>query len=135
MNRVDRLMAMIVHLQSRRLVRAEDIAAHFEISVRTVYRDIAALGEAGIPILGEAGVGYGLAKGYYLPPVMFTAEEASALFMGGKLVEHLTDASLRKHMESALLHSSRDGVAEFWECLSYAILWFNALLGIGICFA
>ena len=103
MNRVDRLMAMIVHLQSRRLVRAEDIAAHFEISVRTVYRDIAALGEAGVPILGEAGVGYGLAKGYYLPPVMFTAEEASALFMGGKLVEHLTDASLRKHMESALL--------------------------------
>ena len=103
MNRVDRLMAMIVHLQSRRLVRAEDIAAHFEISVRTVYRDIAALGEAGIPIMGEAGVGYGLAKGYYLPPVMFTAEEASALFMGGKLVEHLTDASLRKHMDSALL--------------------------------
>lgn len=103
MNRVDRLMAIVVHLQGRRLVRAEDIAAHFEVSVRTVYRDIAALGEAGIPILGEAGVGYGLAKGYYLPPVMFTAEEASALSMGAKLVEHLTDASLRKHMESALL--------------------------------
>jgi predicted DNA-binding transcriptional regulator YafY len=103
MNRVDRLMAMVVHLQGRRVVRAEDIAAHFEISVRTVYRDIAALGEAGIPIMGEAGVGYGLAKGYHLPPVMFTAEEASALFMGGKLVDHLTDASLRKQMESALL--------------------------------
>src|SRR5712671_5222842 len=103
MNRVDRLMAMVVHLQGRRLVRAEDIAAHFEISVRTVYRDIAALGEAGIPVMGEAGVGYGLAKGYHLPPVMFTAEEASALFMGGKLVDHLTDASLRKQMESALL--------------------------------
>ena len=103
MNRVDRLMAMVVHLQGRRVVRAEDIAAHFEISVRTVYRDIVALGEAGIPIMGEAGVGYGLAKGYHLPPVMFTAEEASALFMGGKLVDHLTDASLRKQMESALL--------------------------------
>jgi len=103
MNRVDRLMAMVVHLQGRRLVRAEDIAAHFEISVRTVYRDIVALGEAGIPIMGEAGVGYGLAKGYHLPPVMFTAEEASALFMGGKLVDYLTDASLRKQMESALL--------------------------------
>src|SRR5258708_2119624 len=73
MNRVDRLMAIVVHLQGRRLVRAEDIAAHFEISVRTVYRDIAALGEAGIP------------------------------FMGGKLVDYLTDASLRKQMESALL--------------------------------
>src|SRR6266404_758531 len=103
MNRVDRLMAMVVRLQSRRVVRAEDIAADFEISVRTVYRDIVALGEAGIPILAEPGVGYGLAKGYHLPPVMFTAEEASALFMGGKLVDHLTDASLRKQMESALL--------------------------------
>ena len=96
-------MAIVVRLQSRRVVRAEDIAAHFEISVRTVYRDIAALGEAGIPIMAEAGVGYSLVKGYHLPPVMFTAEEASALSIGGKLVEHLTDASLRKQMESALV--------------------------------
>ncbi len=103
MNRVDRLMAMVLHLQSRRVVRAEDIAADFEISVRTVYRDLAALGEAGIPIMAEAGIGYSLVKGYHLPPVMFTAEEASALFMGSKLVENLTDASLRTHMESALL--------------------------------
>src|SRR6266699_2641024 len=103
MNLVDRLIAIAVRLQSRRVVRAEDIAAHFEISVRTVYRDLAALGEAGIPIMAEAGVGYSLVKGYHLPPVMFTAEEASALFTGGKLVEHLTDASLRKQMESALM--------------------------------
>jgi predicted DNA-binding transcriptional regulator YafY len=103
MNRVDRLMAIALRLQSRRLVRAEDLADHFEISVRTVYRDMAALGEAGIPIISEAGVGYSLVKGYHLPPVMFTAEEASALSIGGKLVEHLTDASLRREMESALL--------------------------------
>src|SRR5437899_8618905 len=103
MNRVDRLMAIVVRLQSRRVVRAEDIAADFEISVRTVYRDLVALSEAGIPIVAEAGVGYSLVKGYHLPPVMFTAEEASALSIGGKLVEHLTDASLRKQMESALL--------------------------------
>jgi predicted DNA-binding transcriptional regulator YafY len=96
-------MATIVHLQSRRVVRAEDIAARFEISVRTVYRDLAALGEAGIPIMAEAGLGYSLVKGYHLPPVMFTAEEASALSLSGKLVEHLTDASLRKQMESALM--------------------------------
>src|SRR5262249_17364585 len=86
-----------------RVVRAEDLATDFEISVRTVYRDIAALGEAGIPIMAEAGVGYSLVKSYRLPPVMFTAEEASALSLGGKLVENLTDASLRKQMESALL--------------------------------
>ena len=103
MNRVDRLMAIVVRLQGRRVVRAEDLAAHFEISVRTVYRDLAALGEAGIPIIAEAGVGYSLVKGYHLPPVMFTAAEASALFLGGKLVDHLTDASLRKQMESALM--------------------------------
>jgi predicted DNA-binding transcriptional regulator YafY len=96
-------MAIALRLQSRRVVRAEDLAAHFEISIRTVYRDIAALDEAGIPIVAEAGVGYSLVKGYHLPPVMFTAEEASALSVGGKLVEHLTDASLRKQMESALL--------------------------------
>jgi len=103
MNRVDRLMGIVVRLQSRRVVRAEDIAAQFEISLRTVYRDLAALGEAGIPIVAEAGVGYSLVKGYHLPPVMLTAEEASALSLSGKLVEHLTDASLRKQMESALL--------------------------------
>src|SRR5262245_1662453 len=103
MNRVDRLVAIALRLQGRRVVRAEDLAAHFEISVRTVYRDLTALGEAGIPIVGEAGVGYSLMKGYHLPPVMFTAEEASALSIGGKFVEHLTDASLRKHMDSALL--------------------------------
>ncbi len=96
-------MAIVVRLQGRRLVRAEDLAAHFEISIRTVYRDIAALGEAGIPIMAEAGVGYSLVKGYHLPPVMLTAEEASALFIGGKLVDRLTDASLRKQMESALM--------------------------------
>lgn len=95
-------MAIVVRLQSRRVVRAEDIAAHFEISLRTVYRDMAALGEAGIPIVSEAGLGYSLVKGYHLPPVMLTADEASALFMGSKLVEHLTDASLQKQMESAL---------------------------------
>ena len=96
-------MGIVVRLQSRRVVRAEDIATYFEISLRTVYRDLAALGEAGIPILAEPGVGYSIVKGYHLPPVMLTTEEASALSLGGKLVAHLTDASLRKQMESALL--------------------------------
>ena len=62
-------MAIVMHLQGRRVVRAEELATHFEVSVRTVYRDIAALGEAGVPITGEAGVGYCLVKGYHLPPV------------------------------------------------------------------
>lgn len=102
MNRTDRLVAMVLHLQGRRVVRAEQLAAHFEVNIRTVYRDIAALGEAGVPISGEAGVGYCLMKGYQLPPVMFTADEASALFVGGELVKQFTDASLHTPMASAL---------------------------------
>lgn len=103
MNRVDRMLATILLLQSRRVIKAEDIAAHFEISLRTVYRDMAALSEAGVPVAAEAGVGYSLLRGYLMPPVMFTAEEASALFLGGELVEQLTDPSLQTEVRSALL--------------------------------
>lgn len=102
MNRTDRLVAMVMHLQGRRLVRAEDMAAHFEVSVRTIYRDIAALGEAGVPITGEAGVGYSLVKSYHLPPVMLTEDEASALFVGGAMVREFTDASLSGPMSDAM---------------------------------
>jgi predicted DNA-binding transcriptional regulator YafY len=102
MNRTDRLVAMVMHLQGRRLVRAEDMAAHFEMSVRTIYRDIAALGEAGVPITGEAGVGYSLVRSYHLPPVMLTADEAAALFVGAEMVRHFTDASMNAPMSAAL---------------------------------
>lgn len=102
MNRTDRLVAMVMHLQGRRLVRAEELARHFEISVRTVYRDVAALGEAGVPIAGEAGVGYSLVRGYHLPPVMLTADEAAALFVGAEMVRQFTDASLNEPMAAVL---------------------------------
>jgi predicted DNA-binding transcriptional regulator YafY len=102
MNRTDRLVALVLYLQGRRVVCAEEMAEHFEISVRTVYRDIAALGEAGVPIAGEAGVGYSLMKGYHLPPVMFNTKEASALFLGGEMVRQFTDSSLRAPVNSAL---------------------------------
>lgn len=102
MNRTDRLVAMVMHLQGRRLVRAEDMARHFEVSVRTIYRDIAALGEAGVPITGEAGVGYSLVRSYHLPPVMLTADEAAALFVGAEMVRQFTDASMSEPMTAAL---------------------------------
>ena len=102
MNRTDRLVAMVLFLQGRRVVRASEMAKHFEVTERTIYRDMSALGEAGVPISGEAGVGYCLMKGYQLPPVMFTAEEASAFFVGGELVKQFTDASLQGPMASAL---------------------------------
>jgi predicted DNA-binding transcriptional regulator YafY len=103
MNRVDRLLALILYLQSRRVVTAEEMARHFELSIRTIYRDLAALGEAGVPIAAEAGVGYTLMKGYNLPPVNFSAEEASALVTAAMLVQKFTDESIRAQMNSALL--------------------------------
>lgn len=102
MNRTDRLVGMVMHLQGRRVVRAEELAEHYGISLRTVYRDIAALGEAGVPVVGEAGVGYSLVKGYHLPPVMLTAEEAGALFTGGELAKKFSDGSLNTAVDGAL---------------------------------
>jgi predicted DNA-binding transcriptional regulator YafY len=103
MNRVDRLLALILVLQSRRIVTAEELSAQFELSIRTIYRDLAALGQAGVPIVAEAGVGYMLMKGYHLPPVNFTAEEASALIMGGLLIGQRADGGTKTRMDSALL--------------------------------
>jgi len=103
MNRIDRLTGMILLLQGRRVITAEEISGHFEISVRTVYRDIGALGEAGVPIVAEAGVGYSLAKGYHMPPVMFTEDEAAALIMGVEVTDQVADDSLRRSIGGALL--------------------------------
>ncbi|HEY8512458.1 MAG TPA: HTH domain-containing protein, partial [Cyclobacteriaceae bacterium] len=86
MNRIDRLTAILIHLQSKRLVKAEELASRFDISLRTVYRDVKALMEAGVPIGSEAGVGYFIVDGYHLPPVMFSQEEAGAMLLAGKLV-------------------------------------------------
>ncbi|MBN2613305.1 MAG: YafY family transcriptional regulator [Bacteroidales bacterium] len=102
MNRIDRLTAILIMLQSKRVVRAEEIAGRYMISKRTVYRDIRALEEAGIPIGAEAGVGYYITEGYHLPPVMFTKTEASAMLTAEKLVEKFTDPSIEKHFKSAL---------------------------------
>lgn len=102
MNRIDRLHAILTHLQSKKRVTAQEIADRFNISLRTVYRDVKALEESGVPVIGEAGSGYSVMEGYRLPPVMFTQEEASALLLGAKLAEHQTDASVKKHFLAAL---------------------------------
>lgn len=102
MNRTDRLVSLVMLLQSRRVMTAAEMAAHFEITERTVYRDLAALGEGGVPIVGEPGVGYSLMRGYQLPPVMFTSEEAAALVTSGMLAEQMTDRSVRGPMRTAL---------------------------------
>ena len=119
MNRIDRLSAILIQLQSRRLVKAREIADRFSISLRTVYRDVHALEEGGVPVIGEAGTGYRLMEGYKLPPVMFNEDEASALLTAAKLVQSKTDASISKHYTSALdkikailRHSEKDHIEE-----------------------
>ncbi len=102
MNRIDRISAILIQLQSRKIVKAQDIADRFSISLRTVYRDIKTLEEAGVPLIGEAGVGYSLLDGYRLPPVIFTLEEAMAFITAEKLVEKLTDAANSEHYQSAM---------------------------------
>ncbi len=102
MNRIDRLSAILIHLQSKRTLVAQEIADRFEISLRTVYRDIRALEEAGVPIGAEAGKGYFLMEGYSLPPVSFSKEEAGAIIMAAKLADKNTDLSIQKRFEDAL---------------------------------
>ena len=79
MNRLDRLTAILIQLQTKRIVKAEEVAERFEISLRTVYRDVRSLMEAGVPIVSEAGEGYYIVDGFHLPPIMFNQEEASAM--------------------------------------------------------
>jgi predicted DNA-binding transcriptional regulator YafY len=93
---------MLTHLQSKRKVTAQEMADRFDISLRTVYRDVKALDESGVPVIGEAGTGYRIMEGYRLPPVMFTREEAGALLLGSKLAEKFTDGSVKEHFHAAL---------------------------------
>jgi predicted DNA-binding transcriptional regulator YafY len=102
MNRFDRITAILIQLQSKKVVKAQDLADRFGISLRTVYRDIRSLEEAGVPLYGEAGVGYSLVDGYRLPPVMFTPGEAVAFITAGKLMEKFTDKGVLDNFASAL---------------------------------
>jgi len=102
MNRLDRLFAITTYLQGRSTLRAEDLARAFEVSTRTIYRDVAALSEAGVPIVAEPGRGYGLAEGYFLPPLVFTAGEATALVLGARLLASRTAGRTPAEAERAL---------------------------------
>jgi predicted DNA-binding transcriptional regulator YafY len=133
-NRIDRLHAILTHLQSKRRVTAQEIADRFNISLRTVYRDVKALDESGVPVIGEAGSGYTIMEGYRLPPVMFTQEEAAALMMGAKLAERFTDASVKKYFDAALFKikavlrgTDKDHVADMDDQIAVMISTRNPL--------
>lgn len=102
MNRIDRLMGILTTLQSRKHVTAEKLGSQFNISVRTVYRDIKALDEIGVPVSFENGKGYFIVDGYFLPPVSFTTEEANALVLLASLSERFGDVSVARHTALAL---------------------------------
>lgn len=102
MNRIDRLFGILVLLQSRKYVTAEKIADKFGISIRTVYRDVKALGEQGIPVSFEQPKGYYIVQGFFLPPVSFTSDEANALVLIESLVAGFADNSIRQNYFTAL---------------------------------
>lgn len=102
MNRIDRVSAILIHLQTKKYVTAEEIAVRFGLSKRTIYRDLHSIEEAGVPLGAEPGKGYYLIEGYHLPPVMFTQNEAVTLLMASKLLTRISDKGMRESMFSAL---------------------------------
>ena len=102
MRRADRLFQIVQLLRGRRVVKAAEFAREFEVSLRTIYRDVADLIASGIPIEGEAGIGYCLSSAFDLPPLMFDEDELAALALGARMVQAWGDATLAKRAKSVL---------------------------------
>jgi predicted DNA-binding transcriptional regulator YafY len=126
MNRTDRLLAIILELQGKGRQRAEDLAETFETSKRTIYRDIQALGEAGVPVVSIPGRGYSLMKGYFLPPLSFTTDEATMLLLGSDLMAQSFDAQYRaaalaagRKIEGVLPEKLRDEVRYLQDSIRF----------------
>lgn len=103
MNRLDRALGILLLLRKGNTVSATDLAAHFEVSIRTIYRDIEALSELGIPVYAEMGRegGFRLLAGYFLPPIMLSANEATSLLLGLTLLRRLRVAPFPQEIETA----------------------------------
>jgi predicted DNA-binding transcriptional regulator YafY len=102
LKRISRLMAIITQFQTKRLITANDLAIKFDVTKRTIYRDLKVLEEAGIPILTQEGKGYTLMDGYKMPPIMFSEEETNALITAEKIVQKNTDTSFVKQYNEAM---------------------------------
>ena len=103
MRRADRLFQIVQHLRGGRLVTAQKLGAWLEVSERTIYRDIADLQSTGVPIDGEAGVGYMMREGFDLPPLMFTRDEIVALVAGARMVRAFGGAAMARAADEALV--------------------------------
>ena len=102
MNRIDRLVSIITTLQAKNSVTANFIADKYGISVRTVYRDLKALGEMGVPIAFKEDVGYSIEQNYFLPPIRLSSEEANALILVSSLSAKFSDPSTIANVDNAL---------------------------------
>jgi predicted DNA-binding transcriptional regulator YafY len=100
--RADRLFRLVQLLRARRFATGEQIARELGVSKRTVYRDVADLQGSGVPIKGEAGVGYRLERGYELAPLIFTSDELAGLVLGARIVATWGDADLAAAVGSAM---------------------------------
>ncbi len=101
--RFDRIIAILIQLQASKKITAKVLAERFQVSLRTIYRDIRTLESCGVPVVGEAGLGYSIMEGYRLPPIMFTKEEAISFLAAQKLMQKFTDKSLGEHYATAML--------------------------------
>ena len=103
MRRADRLFQIVQYLRGGRLITAAQIADKLEVTTRTIYRDIADLIGSGVPIEGEAGVGYVMRQGYDIPPLMFTKSEIIALVTGARMVQAWGGAAMAEAAVEALI--------------------------------
>ena len=101
-NRLSRLTAILIQFQTKKIVTASELSQRFQVSKRTIYRDIKALEQAGVPVLPEEGKGYMLMEGYKIPPVMFSEKQANALILAEQLVLKNKDASFVKDYSEAI---------------------------------
>lgn len=106
MRRADRLFQIVQYLRGGRLVTARKLADRLEVSERTIYRDVADLIGSGVPIDGEAGVGYILRAGFDLPPLMFTRDEIVALVAGARVISTFGGAAMAQASQEALVKIS-----------------------------
>lgn len=125
LKRFDRIVAILIQLQSKKVVKAHELAMRFQVSLRTIYRDIRSLEVAGVPLYGEAGTGYSLVDGYRLPPIMFTRQEAGSFVAAEKLMQHFTDQNLKSYFDSAMFkiksvlrNTEKDWIADLHSQIS-----------------
>lgn len=103
MNKFDRVISTLILLQTKKVIKATTIAERYGTSLRTVYRDISTLKNAGIPIIGDPGIGYSILDGYRLPPIMFNEGEAASLLTAEKFIGKLTDQDTQAYYSSAMI--------------------------------